>query len=82
MVEQHTDKLLQRDNSIPGVATSVNPEISNKEPIDRKKVFDEAALEGDNGVEQILVDNYEEQLVDITVVNDDGQYEVAAPRDR
>ncbi len=76
-----------------------------------KKVFDEAALEGDNGVKKILVENYnepaddiskvdcpadeevkqgntfeckvtirdEEQTVKITVVNNDGQYEVATP---
>jgi hypothetical protein len=76
-----------------------------------KKVFDEAALEGDNGVKKILVENYnepaediskvdcpadqevkqggtfeckvtirdEEQTVKITVVNDDGQYEVSTP---
>ena len=76
-----------------------------------KKVFDEAALEGDNGVQKILVENYnepaediskvdcpadeevkqgntfeckvtirdEQQTVKITVVNDDGQYEVSTP---
>ncbi|HEV7652996.1 MAG TPA: DUF4333 domain-containing protein [Actinophytocola sp.] len=77
-----------------------------------KKVFDEAALEGDNGVKKILVENYnepaddiskvdcpadqevkqgatfectvtisdEQQTVKITVVNDDGQYEVSTPQ--
>jgi hypothetical protein len=76
-----------------------------------KKVFDETALEGDNGVKKILVENYnepaediskvdcpadeevkqgntfdckvtirdEEQTVKITVVNNDGQYEVSTP---
>ena len=76
-----------------------------------KKVFDEGALEGDNGVRKILVENYnepaediegvdcpadqevkqgntfdckvtirgEEQTVKITVVNEDGQYEVSTP---
>ena len=76
-----------------------------------KKVFDEAALEGDSGVKKILVENYnekkediskvdcpadqevkqgntfeckvtigdEEQTVKITVVNNDGQYEVSTP---
>jgi hypothetical protein len=78
------------------------------------KVFDEAALEGDNGVKKILVENYnepadeitgvdcpanqeveqgatfectvtvrdEQQTVKITVVNDDGQYEVSTPQGR
>ncbi|MGH3879068.1 MAG: DUF4333 domain-containing protein [Actinophytocola sp.] len=76
-----------------------------------KKVFDEGALEGDNGVRKILVENYnepaediegvdcpadqevkqgntfdckvtirgEERTVKITVVNEDGQYEVSTP---
>lgn len=76
-----------------------------------KKVFDEAALEGADGVQKILVENYnvptedigeidcpadrevkqgetftctvtigdEKNNVKITVVNDDGQYEVATP---
>ncbi|HEY7595506.1 MAG TPA: DUF4333 domain-containing protein [Actinophytocola sp.] len=76
-----------------------------------KKVFDENALEGDNGVKKILVENYNEpaediskvdcpadqevkqgntfeckvtirdevQTVKITVVNNDGQYEVSTP---
>ena len=74
-------------------------------------VFDEVALEGDNGVRKILVEFYnepaediwsvdcpadqkvtqgntfdckvtirgEEQTVKITVVNEDGQYEVSTP---
>ena len=76
------------------------------------KVYDEIALEGDNGVKKILVENYnepaeditevdcpadqevkqgatfectvtirdEQQTVKITVVNDDGQYEVSTPQ--
>jgi Domain of unknown function (DUF4333) len=88
-----------------GVLGFVTPGFLNK------KVFDEAALEGDNGVKKILVENYnesaddiskvdcpadqevkqgatfeckvtireEEQTVKITVVNEDGQYEVATP---
>jgi Domain of unknown function (DUF4333) len=88
-----------------GVLGFVTPGFLNK------KVFDEAALEGDNGVQKILIENYnesaddiskvdcpadqevkqgatfdckvtirdEEQTVKITVVNEDGQYEVATP---
>jgi hypothetical protein len=88
-----------------GVLGFVTPGFLNK------KVFDEAALEGDNGVKKILIENYnesaddiskvdcpadqevkqgatfeckvtirdEEQTVKITVVNEDGQYEVATP---
>ncbi|MGH3760299.1 DUF4333 domain-containing protein [Actinophytocola sp.] len=76
-----------------------------------KKVFDEAALQGDQGVKKILVENYnepaeeitdvdcpadqevkqgntfectvtirdEKRTVKITVVNDEGQYEVSTP---
>ncbi|HET9140474.1 DUF4333 domain-containing protein [Actinophytocola sp.] len=82
-----------------------------------KKVFDESALEGDNGVRKVLTasygvqndqiqsidcpanqevkqgvkfsctvklggDNPKEQVVDITVRNDDGEYEVGTPRDK
>ena len=82
-----------------------------------KKVFDEGALEGDNGVKKVLTtsytvpkdqiqsvdcpanqevkqgnkftcvvklggDNPKEQVVDITVRNDSGEYEVSAPRDK
>ncbi|HEX2131591.1 MAG TPA: DUF4333 domain-containing protein [Actinophytocola sp.] len=79
-----------------------------------KKVFDEAALEGDEGVKKILIENYnepaedvgavdcpadqevkqgntfectvtirdEEMTVQITVVNDDGQYEVSTPESK
>ena len=75
------------------------------------KVFDEFALEGDDGVKKVLVENYnepkadiskvdcpadqevkqgntfeckvtirdQEQTVKITVVNNDGQYEVSTP---
>lgn len=88
-----------------GVLGFVTPGFLNK------KVFDESALEGDNGVRKILVENYnepaediskidcpadqevkqgntfectatirdEEKTVKITVVNDDGQYEVSTP---
>jgi Domain of unknown function (DUF4333) len=88
-----------------GVLGFVTPGFLNK------KVFDEAALEGDDGVRKILIENYnesaedisnvdcpadqevkqgatfdckvtirdEEQTVKITVVNEDGQYEVATP---
>ncbi|HWM02016.1 MAG TPA: DUF4333 domain-containing protein [Actinophytocola sp.] len=88
-----------------GVLGFVTPGFLNK------KVFDESALEGDDGVKKILVENYkepaediesvdcpadqevkqgnsfectatirgEEMSVKITVVNDDGQYEVATP---
>jgi hypothetical protein len=82
-----------------------------------KKVFDEAALEGDNGVKKVLISSYgvpaeqiesvdcptgqevkqgnkfscdiqlggdepKQQVVDITVRNDNGEYEVGTPRDR
>lgn len=82
-----------------------------------KKVFDEGALEGDNGVRKVLTgsygvpadqiqgvdcpanqevkqgnkfsctvrlggDNPKEQVVDITVRNDGGEYEVGTPRDK
>jgi hypothetical protein len=82
-----------------------------------KKVFDESALEGDNGVRKVLTasygvpndqiqsvdcpvnqevkqgvkftctvklggDNPKDQLVDITVRNDDGEYEVGTPHDK
>ncbi|MPZ79371.1 MAG: DUF4333 domain-containing protein [Actinophytocola sp.] len=88
-----------------GVLGFVTPGFLNK------KVFDESALEGDNGVKKILVENYnepaddiskidcpadqevkqgntfectatirdEETTVKITVVNNDGQYEVSTP---
>jgi Domain of unknown function (DUF4333) len=88
-----------------GVLGFVTPGFFNK------KVFDESALEGDSGVQKILVENYnvpaedigpvdcpadqevkqgntfnctvtiadEANDVKITVVNDDGQYEVATP---
>jgi uncharacterized protein DUF4333 len=88
-----------------GVLGFVTPGFLNK------KVFDEAALEGDNGVKKILIENYnepkddiskvdcpadqevkqgntfeckvtirdQEQSVKITVVNNDGQYEVSTP---
>jgi hypothetical protein len=82
-----------------------------------KKVFDEGALEGDNGVKKVLVtsynvpkdqiqsidcpadqevkqgnkfqctvklggDNPKVQVVDVTVRNDSGEYEVGSPRDK
>jgi hypothetical protein len=82
-----------------------------------KKVFDETALEGDNGVKKVLTtsygmpgdqiesvdcpaneevkqgrkfsctvklggDNPKNQVVDITVRNDNGEYEVGSPRDQ
>ncbi|HEV2783529.1 MAG TPA: DUF4333 domain-containing protein [Actinophytocola sp.] len=82
-----------------------------------KKVLDESALEGDNGVKKVLIgsygvqadqiegvdcpagqevkagnkftctvrlggDNGGEKLVDITVRNDSGEYEVGTPRDK
>lgn len=88
-----------------GILGFVTPGFFNK------KVFDESALEGDNGVKKILVENYhveakdiskvdcpanqevkkgatfsctvtisgQSQNVKITVVNDDGQYEVSTP---
>jgi hypothetical protein len=81
------------------------------------KVFDEKALEGDNGVKKVLISSYgmpkdqiqsvdcpagqkvkqgnkftctvkiggdspSEKIVDITVRNDNGEYEVGAPRDK
>jgi hypothetical protein len=88
-----------------GVLGFVTPGFLNK------KVFDESALEGDNGVKKILIENYHEPKADIskvdcpadqevkqgntfnctatirdqpmnvkiTVVNNDGQYEVSTP---
>jgi hypothetical protein len=79
-----------------------------------RKVFDEAALEGDQGVRKILVEDYnepaedvgqvdcpaeqevvpgdtfectvvirgEEMAVAITVIDDEGQYEVGLPESR
>ncbi|HEV8555607.1 MAG TPA: DUF4333 domain-containing protein [Actinophytocola sp.] len=82
-----------------------------------KKVFDQGALEGDNGVKKVLIgsygvqkdtiqsvscpadqevkqgnkfqctvklggDNPKDLVVDITVRNDGGEYEVGAPRDK
>lgn len=78
-----------------------------------KKVLDESALEGDNGVKKVLVDSYKRtptkvdcpanqevkkdtkfvcavtfnedpksQAVDIKVLDDNGTYEVGAPRDQ
>lgn len=82
-----------------------------------KKVFDQGALEGDNGVRKVLISSYglqkdqiqsvscpanqevkqgtkfqcsvkiggdspKEQVVDITVRNDSGEYEVGPPRDK
>jgi Domain of unknown function (DUF4333) len=82
-----------------------------------KKVFDESALEGNDGVKKVLTNNYgvpadqiqqvdcpaneevkqgrkfsctvklggdnpKEQVVDITVRNDSGEYEVGTPRDK
>ena len=89
----------------------VTPDFFNK------KVFDQSALQGDNGVKKVLIssynmpkdqiqsvtcpanqevkqgnkftctvklggDNPKEQVVDITVRNDTGEYEVGAPRDK
>jgi hypothetical protein len=82
-----------------------------------KKVFDQNALQGDNGVKKVLISSYgvpkdqiqsvscpadqevkqgnkfqctvklggdspKEQVVDITVRNDSGEYEVGTPRDK
>jgi hypothetical protein len=82
-----------------------------------KKVFDQSALQGDNGVKKVLISSYgvpkdqiqsvscpanqevkqgnkfqctiklggdspKEQVVDITVRNDSGEYEVGTPRDK
>lgn len=105
-----TVALLQRKNSVPAPAPTATPGFFPK------KVLDESALEGDNGVKKVLIgsygvpadqiqsvdcpagqevkagnkftctvqlggDNPGEKVVDITVRNDSGEYEVGTPRD-
>lgn len=107
-----TAALLQHKESFPTVVTVVPP-IPGPNP----KVFDKAALEGEDGVKKILIGSYGLQadqivgltcpadqevkagnnftctfqlrsgtlsakVVDIAVVDDNGQYQVGPPRDR
>jgi hypothetical protein len=106
-----TVALLQHKNSSATASPTAIPQFV---PM---KVFDESALQGDNGVKKVLISRYdvqadqiqsvdcpadqevkagnkftctvqlgggnpEEKVVDITVRNDSGEYEVGTPQDR
>jgi hypothetical protein len=112
-----TVTLLQRQNSVPATPTIVTASPAATPGFFPEKVFDESALEGDNGVKKVLIgsygvradqirsvdcpadqeakagnkftctvqlggDNPGERVIDITVRNDSGEYEVGIPRDR
>ena len=115
-----TVALVQRKNSVPATPIIITaPPAATPGFYSERKVFDESALEGDNGVKKVLIGSYgvpadqirrvdcpadqevkagnkftcivqlggdrgylDEKVIDITVRNDSGEYEIGTPRDR